>query len=232
MSRMEQAQSSRFTWPQILSLIVGALFFLVGLVGFVPTGLDHFATHGGGDTIMGFGINPLHNIVHIVIGLAGLAASTSLRAARGFGWFLLIAYGLALIFGLFAVNRPNINFLNLNVADNWLHGISALIGALIAAGATSMLKRSTTRGQDTMTTRPTVTGTDVRDRSRLAERYDDRRDTVIRDYRQQTGPQVDPRTAPSGPDTGAHRPGAPSQRLPEHDVPERLRRGYDDRQNG
>lgn len=245
MSRPEQTTASRFTWPQIAALIVGALFFLAGLIGFVPTGLDHFASHGGGATFLGFGVNPLHNIVHIVIGLAGLAAATSLRASRGFGWFLLIAYGAVLIFGLFAVSRPSINFLNLNVADNWLHGVSALVGAGIAAGANSMLGRSATTAGGVSTVTETV---DVRDRARLADRYDDRRDSMITDVRDTTtrGRQSTTRgTAPRGADQyptdprgtrGAH-PSTPGQRMPEHDVPEHLRRGpeqggYDPRRGG
>jgi hypothetical protein len=229
MSRPEQAQASRFTWPQIVSLIVGALFFLIGLIGFVPTGLGHFASHGGGAELLGFGINPLHNIVHIVIGLLGLGASTSLRATRGFGWFLLIAYGVVLIFGLFAVSRPGINFLNLNVSDNWLHGISALIGAGIAAGATKLLNRGEPAIAGTMSRTASERGPvdrDHTDRTRGTDHTDRTRGMM-----NQGRERLDPRTGRPMADGSHvdHPNSAPGQRMPDHDVPERMRRGYDER---
>src|SRR5215210_4989237 len=44
---------------------------LLGVIGFFVTGFDDFAAHTG-ESLLGFMINPLHNIVHLVIGVAGL----------------------------------------------------------------------------------------------------------------------------------------------------------------
>jgi hypothetical protein len=41
-----------------------------------------------------FQINPLHNIVHLAIGLAGLALWRRLDTAKTYGWLLAVGYGL------------------------------------------------------------------------------------------------------------------------------------------
>ncbi|MGY1720227.1 MULTISPECIES: DUF4383 domain-containing protein [unclassified Blastococcus] len=121
------------TWPQMLALAIGAIYLLVGIIGFFVTGFDDFFAHDTNETILGFEVNPFHNIVHIVIGAAGLALFRTLSGARTYGWLLAIGYGAAFIYGLFAVNAEW-DFLSLNWADNWLHLVSALAGLAIALG--------------------------------------------------------------------------------------------------
>ncbi|GAA4002044.1 DUF4383 domain-containing protein [Allokutzneria multivorans] len=122
-------------------MVVGAVYFLIGLVGFTVTGFDDFFMHDHDVHLLGFTVNPLHNLVHFAIGLAGAAASTGLRATAVFGWVLAIAYGAVFVFGLFAVSTPEINFLNINWADNGLHLVSAAVGVLVAVGATKIATR-------------------------------------------------------------------------------------------
>lgn len=117
---------------QWLALVIGIVYLLVGIAGFFVTGFDGFAEHDHDQTLLGFAINPLHNIVHLLIGLLGVSMWRTSGGARTFGWLLLIGYGAAFIYGLIAVNNPDINVLNINVADNWLHILSALAGLAIA----------------------------------------------------------------------------------------------------
>ncbi|MFC4628552.1 DUF4383 domain-containing protein [Promicromonospora alba] len=117
---------------QWLALIVGVVYLLVGAAGFAVTGLDGFMEHDDTQTLLGFAINPLHNIVHVVIGILGISLWAWSGSARLFGWLLLLGYGAAFAYGLFAVDNPGINYLNINEADNWLHLGSAVIGLLIA----------------------------------------------------------------------------------------------------
>lgn len=64
---------------QWLALAIGVVYTLVGVAGFVVTGFSGFVEPNG-ELLMGvFEINPVHNIVHLVIGLAGLALWTSAR---------------------------------------------------------------------------------------------------------------------------------------------------------
>ena len=121
------------TWPQLLSLVIGAVYLLVGIVGFFVTGFDDFFGHDTNETILGFEVNPFHNVVHILIGAAGLVLARTLAGARTYGWLLAVGYGATFVYGLFAVGQTW-DFLSLNWADNWLHLVSALAGLAIALG--------------------------------------------------------------------------------------------------
>jgi ABC-type transport system involved in multi-copper enzyme maturation permease subunit len=116
---------------QLLALAIGVIYTLVGIAGFFVTGFDNFAAETD-KTLLGFEVNPLHNIVHLAIGLAGLALWRRLDTARTYGWLLAAGYGLAFIYGLFAAGNRDINFLSLNGADNILHLVSAIAGVAIA----------------------------------------------------------------------------------------------------
>jgi hypothetical protein len=116
---------------QLLALTIGAIYTLIGVLGFFITGFDRFAAETN-ETLLGFEVNPLHNLVHLAIGLAGLAMWRRLDTARTYGWVLAAVYGLTFLFGLFAAGNSDINFLSLNGADNGLHLVSALAGAAIA----------------------------------------------------------------------------------------------------
>lgn len=131
---MTQSMSSTRTRAphQWIALAIGAVYLLVGAAGFLVTGFSGFAEHDHGQTLLGFAINPLHNIVHILIGLLGLALWSAAGRARTFGWLLVAGYGATFVFGLFAVGNPDINFLNINAADNGLHLGSVLAGLAIA----------------------------------------------------------------------------------------------------
>jgi ABC-type transport system involved in multi-copper enzyme maturation permease subunit len=117
---------------QWLALIVGIVYLLVGALGFLVTGFDGFMEHDDSQKLLWFAINPLHNIVHLVIGILGIGLWPMSGGARAFGWLLLLGYGAAFVYGLYAVDNPEINYLNINQPDNWLHLGSALVGLLIA----------------------------------------------------------------------------------------------------
>ena len=118
------------TIPEILSLAFGAVYLLVGIVGFFITGFDDFFGHTD-ETLIVFDINPAHNIVHILIGIAGLVLGRTLAGARTYGWLLAVGYGAAFIYGLIAQGE-DWDFLNINTADNVLHLLTALVGLVIA----------------------------------------------------------------------------------------------------
>jgi hypothetical protein len=126
------------TIPEILSLAFGAIYLLIGIIGFFITGFGEFfgnaadpGVHHAGDSLLGFMINPMHNVVHILIGVAGLVLAKNLAGARTYGWLLAVGYGAAFIYGLIAVGE-SWDFLNLNGADNVLHLLTAIVGLVIA----------------------------------------------------------------------------------------------------
>ena len=126
------------TWPEYLALAFGAIYLLIGIIGFFITGFGDFfgneappGVHHADDTLLGFMINPMHNVVHILIGVAGLVLARTLSGARTYGWLLAVGYGAAFIYGLIAVGK-DWDFLNINGADNVLHILTALVGLVIA----------------------------------------------------------------------------------------------------
>jgi hypothetical protein len=120
------------TWPELLALAFGAIYTLIGIIGFFITGFDDFFEHTG-KTLLGFEINGMHNVVHILIGVAGLVLARTLAGARTYGWLLAVGYGAAFIYGLIAVGE-DWDFLSLNAADNVLHILTAVVGLVIALG--------------------------------------------------------------------------------------------------
>jgi len=132
------------TWPQTLALAFGVVYLLVGIVGFFITGFDGFVsnrTDGNEDMLLIFMINPLHNVVHILIGLAGIALSRTLAGARTYGWLLAVGYGAAFVYGLIAIDQ-DWDFLNINGADNVLHIATAVVGLVMALGPVNTVARS------------------------------------------------------------------------------------------
>ncbi len=121
------------TWPQMLALAFGAIYTLVGIAGFFVTGFDDFFAHDTNQTLLGFEINGMHNVVHIVVGVAGLLLARTLAGARTYGWLLAIGYGAAFVYGLIAIGQTW-DFLSINAADNVLHLLTAIAGLAIALG--------------------------------------------------------------------------------------------------
>src|SRR4051812_40446601 len=73
----------------------GAIYVVVGIIGFFVKSTDGFAGDDGGKLLGIFGVNGLHNIVHIVIGLALLAAARAgVNAARSMNLTIGVVYVL------------------------------------------------------------------------------------------------------------------------------------------
>jgi hypothetical protein len=138
---------------QKAALAVGVVYTLVGLVGFAITGFSDFAGKTG-ETLMGFEINGLHNLVHLVIGLAGLALWRRVDTTRTFGWMLFVGYGATFFYGLAVAGKDasNGNFLSINGADNVLHLLSALAGLAIALTAGRRVADTMSTGTRSQTT--------------------------------------------------------------------------------
>lgn len=134
------------TASEIITLLYGLAFLVVGVAGFFVTGFDDFAHHDTGETILGFEVNPLHNIVHILLGLLGIIAAFRITWALSYGVLVAVGYGATLVYGLFAIGE-DWNFLSLNTADNWLHLVAALIGVGIAALAAYELRAERSPGR-------------------------------------------------------------------------------------
>ena len=120
---------------QNVARLVGIVFLLVGIAGFIPgittnlyDGLEFAGTDGTAELLGFFEVSVLHNLVHALFGIAGLALAKTASGARTFmigGGAIYVALWLLGIVG-------GANWIPSNSADNWLH--LALGGALIVLG--------------------------------------------------------------------------------------------------
>jgi hypothetical protein len=127
-----------------LALAVGAVFLLVGVLGFIPGVTTHYgdmelAGHESGSKLLGiFQVSVLHNIVHLLFGVAGIALSRRADTAfsylvGGGGVYLVLA-----LYGLLIDKQHDANFVPVNNADDWLHlllGIGMIAMGLVGRGA-------------------------------------------------------------------------------------------------
>jgi hypothetical protein len=129
---------------QKAAFAVGAVFLLVGILGFVPgitSNFDQltFAGHHSEAALLGlFNVSVLHNLVHLLFGVAGVALARTFDGAR---WYLVgggIIYLLLFIYGLVIDHDSSANFVPVNHADNWLHLVLAIamVGLGVALGRT------------------------------------------------------------------------------------------------
>jgi hypothetical protein len=145
------------TAAQTTALVVGLVFLLVGIAGFIPGLTTNFETisfagHYSQAMLLGvFQVSILHNIVHLLFGVAGIAMSRTHRGARSYLIGGGIIYLVLFVYGLVIDHTSDANFVPLNTADNWLH-LGLAVG-MIALGLIlgRNLDRTTTTGRTTST---------------------------------------------------------------------------------
>lgn len=140
---------------QTASLIVGIVFLIVGVAGFIPglttdmSGMN-MAGHTSEAMLMGiFQISVLHNLVHLLFGVAGVLFSRAARASRNYLIWGGVIYLVLWVYGLIFANDSGANFVPLNNADNWLHLILGvgmlLLGILLVRRVTTTARETPTR---------------------------------------------------------------------------------------
>jgi hypothetical protein len=111
-----------------VALVFGASFLAVGVLGFVlnPT---------GGELLGIFAVNVLHNLVHLLFGIFGIAAAYVGRSRfylQGVGIIYLLLTVLGFVPGLYAGDHLLLGLVHINLADNFLHlvlgGVAAYFG--------------------------------------------------------------------------------------------------------
>jgi hypothetical protein len=123
------------TLAQRFAQVFGAIYLLVGILGFIPPllakvppvpplGIPAFA----GFLIALFAVNWLHSVAHLAIGAAGLATFRNPAAASTYALVVGVAYALLFLLGLFGGPYGLLGTLvPLNGLDNLLHLLTAVV---------------------------------------------------------------------------------------------------------
>ena len=150
--RREGALARDRTDIQRAAFLFGIVFLVVTLAGFIPgitTNYDDLTRFDGeGAKIFGiFGTNILENIVHLLYGVAGLAAAASWAASKNYFIWGGVVYLVVWLYGLLGGSDEDssANFLGLNSAADWLHfvlgvtmiAVGFLLSRRVAAAATA-----------------------------------------------------------------------------------------------
>ena len=112
---------------QSVALLVGVVFLLVGILGFIPgitTNYDdlNFAGHNSDAQLLGiFDTSVLHNIVHLLFGVAGIALAKTWEGARTFLIGGGLIYLVLFVYGAIWHGEKGSNWIPVNWADNVLH---------------------------------------------------------------------------------------------------------------
>jgi hypothetical protein len=121
------------TTLQTVALLVGIVFLIVGILGFIPgittDAPGKFSGEDSDGELLGlFRVSILHNIVHLLFGIAGIALARTWDGARTFLIGGGIIYAALWLLGLIGA----LNWLPADDADHWLH--LALGVAMIGSG--------------------------------------------------------------------------------------------------
>ncbi|HEY9658041.1 MAG TPA: DUF4383 domain-containing protein [Allocoleopsis sp.] len=119
------------------ALISGIVYIAIGLFGFIPGmvatpgtgGPDVVVNAGYGYLLSTFPVNVLHNLVHLAIGIWGVASYRSYVLSRNYSRSLAVLYGVLAIMGLLPVLNTTFGLMPIFGSDVWLHALTALIAA-------------------------------------------------------------------------------------------------------
>ena len=136
------------TTLQRASQVVGAVFLLVGILGFIPGITTNYeslgmAGHGSAALLLGiFQVSVLHNLVHLLFGVAGILMARTPTQSRNFLLYGGVVYLALWLYGLVIGHDTPANFIPVNNADNWLHLVLGLGMVALAL----LLSRNPDRG--------------------------------------------------------------------------------------
>jgi hypothetical protein len=128
---------------QNVTRLLGVVFLLVGIAGFIPgittnlyDGLEFAGDNGNAELLGIFSVSVLHNLVHGLFGIAGLALAKTASGARTFlvggGAIYVVLWLLGLVGGA--------DWIPSNTPDHWLHLVLGV--ALIGLGVVLTRERT------------------------------------------------------------------------------------------
>ena len=128
------------TTVQKIAMVFGVVFLLIAIVGFISPGGMAMTVDPPGMLLGMFPINLLHNVVHLLFGIWGLAAARSWSGAKSYAQIGGVIYIILAVCGYFIPG--GFGLVPLGGSDIWLH---ALLGVILAAvGFTAKAEAVTT----------------------------------------------------------------------------------------
>jgi hypothetical protein len=111
-----------------ISLGLGLVYLLIGVLGFIP-GITQPSTAPGQGLLLGiFAVNTVHNLAHLVLGAALVWAATTANNVR------MVNRGMAAVFAILVIGSlvaPIVEGVAINPPDTGLHLVSLLVTAAI-----------------------------------------------------------------------------------------------------
>ena len=122
---------------QKFALIFGIVYALVGLLGFIPGALQRAPAGAPAlqlDSAYGyllgiFPVNSVHSVLHLLVGVLGVAAARTLTSARTYSRVVAVVFALLTIMGLIPDLNTTFGLIPLFGADVALHALTTLVAA-------------------------------------------------------------------------------------------------------
>lgn len=124
---------------------LGIIFLAIGIAGFIPgfmpfptdaptTGVDvpRLVFSDGYGLLFGlFPTNFLHNAVHIVVGILGIAAATSFSGSLVFNQGFAVMYAAIALLGLFPFSNTTFGLMPIYGNNIWFNALTAILAAYV-----------------------------------------------------------------------------------------------------
>ncbi|WP_410673953.1 DUF4383 domain-containing protein [Amycolatopsis sp. cmx-4-68] len=129
-------------WLRPAVAVLGLLYLALGIAGFL-TPETAAVGHETSRAVWIFSVTPLLNVVHTAVGVLGLLAATRRAGSLIYCWVLFVGFAGMTAYGILATAFVNPEDpININWADNWLHGLTAVAGLVLGIVAARTASRA------------------------------------------------------------------------------------------
>jgi hypothetical protein len=127
---------------QSFARIVGIIFVVVGIMGFMPWFVQPLADMPGLAVETGYGrllglfpVNVVHNLVHLGAGIWGIVAARSFMGSVTFARAIAIIFGVLTLLGLIPATNTLFGLAPLYGIDVLFHAVLAIVAAYFGFAA-------------------------------------------------------------------------------------------------
>ncbi len=118
-----------------IAVVFGAVFLLVGVLGFIPAVTPMSAGSEEGRLLGIFAVDAVHNLVHVLTGIAAIATGfISEAASRTYFKVFGVVYGVVALLGFGYGSAPLLGLMANNLPDAALHALIAAVALFLGFG--------------------------------------------------------------------------------------------------